>query len=533
MRRVLLLLVLVLSVGCSLRATAPPPTQFPTATTVSDLPTRTLTVPTATSLPATTVPTVTVAPTQTVLPTVTQTRTPAPTATDDGCGAESVRTTHTVQAQVDYAAKQVTVQQQIVYVNATDAPLETVVLNVEPNRWLNVFTLQALTVNGGTDGFYDLTGRRLEVLPAQPLQPDCTLTLELDFSLDMPEIIGGREAFRGYFGQTSRQINLGHWLPTVVPRVDGEWLHHEVVTIGEQIVLDPADWTVTFELVNATDETIVAAPGELVEQDGDMWTYQHTNGREFGASISHTFRQSTATAANGVPVDVYSFPDAIVPHPESGEWIDSGQYAARVTAESVALYAEKFGPYPHERMVIVQGDFPDGMEFSGFAFVSTDWFTGFTGDPKSYLMLITVHEVAHQWWYDLVGNDQAYDPWLDEALATYSEYIYIEEYYPELTDWWWWFRVNRLNPDGRVSSSVYDFDRIRPYINAVYLRGVLMLDDVRTTLGDEAFYAWLRRYAETNAGHIADGDDLWNLLTPAQQDATAVIRTMFLRDTGG
>ena len=46
----------------------------------------------------------------------------------------------------------------------------------------------------------------------------------------------------------------------------------------------------------------------------------------------------------------------------------------------------------------------------------------------NYLMdpLIT-HEVAHQWWYNVVGNNVIDDPWLDEALATYSYVIYLEE----------------------------------------------------------------------------------------------------------
>ncbi|MEM6285419.1 MAG: M1 family aminopeptidase, partial [Chloroflexota bacterium] len=240
-----------------------------------------------------------------------------------------------------------------------------------------------------------------------------------------------------------------------------------------------------------------------------------------------------ATTESGIQVDVYSLPDARIWKADTEEWIDGGEYAAKITAESTDLYAEKFGPYLHNRIVIVQGDFPDGMEFSGFGFVSTDWFVSYEGSPQSYLMLITVHEVAHQWWYDLVGNDQAQSPWLDEALATYSEYIYIEAYYPEIADWWWFFRVNRLNPEGFVNSSVYEFTAIRPYINAVYLRGVMMLHDMRTTLGDDGFYLWLRDYADANAGNIATADSLWEQLTPEQFAATAVIRTAFLRQSGG
>jgi hypothetical protein len=96
-----------------------------------------------------------------------------------------------------------------------------------------------------------------------------------------------------------------------------------------------------------------------------------------------------------------------------------------------------------------------------------------------------VHVKAHQWWQGLVGNDQAWEPWLDEALSTYSELFFYECHYPALVDWWWHFRVNRFEPTGAVDSTIYDFDHFRPYINTVYLRGALMLHDMRRQAGDE------------------------------------------------
>ncbi|MEO0563522.1 MAG: M1 family aminopeptidase, partial [Chloroflexota bacterium] len=371
-------------------------------------------------------------------------------------------------------------------------------------------------------GTLDLDGRRMEINLTQPLNPGCTLQIELAFQLTVPPIVGGAEAYRGYFGRTVRQINLGHWLPTVVPYQQGEWLQRETLLIGEQLVLAPADWDVTIEVLNAVPTATVAAPGQVTVEAPNRWRYQHTNGREFAASISEVFDITRRTTDFGYEVEIYTMPDGAV----------GNDFTADVTAQSLDLYAERFGPYLHERLVIVQGDFPDGMEFSGFAFVSTDWFARYTGDPASYLMLITVHEVAHQWWYDLVGSDQALSPWLDEAPSTYAEYIYIEEYYPQLADWWWYFRVNRLNPEGNVDSAVYDFDQIRPYINAVYLRGVLMLHEMRITLGDEAFFAWLEAYAVQNAGEVANADALWAALTDEQFALTGFTRASFLRNPG-
>ncbi|MFZ4814942.1 MAG: M1 family metallopeptidase [Phototrophicaceae bacterium] len=450
--------------------------------------------------------------------------------TESPCGVTAApRAEHQVSAVVNYAVRTVDVQQVLHYPNLSGAPLTELVMNVEPNRWPSAFTLQQLTLgDANITPAFTLTGRRLDIPLPAPLLPNCALELRLAFRLVVPEVIGGFEAFRGYFGQTPRQMNLGHWLPTVVPWVNGEWLYHDTVLIGEQIVLEPADWDVTFTLTDSPAGLQIAAPGTVEQPSADVWHFTHRNGRDFAASFSNVFRVSQAQTADGVTVEAYTMPDALLPD-SNGGWIDTGAYAAQIGADSLALYAEYFGEYPHPRMVIVQGDFPDGMEFSGFTFVSTDWFVTYDQTPANYLTLITVHEVAHQWWYDRVGNDQALAPWLDEALSTYSELLYLERFHPDLVAWWWWFRVNRHAPQGWVDTTVYELDQIRPYINAVYLRGVLMLQQSRQVMGDAAFFSWLARYADENTGRLATGDVFWAAVPPDYQDAVAAIRATYLR----
>ena len=142
--------------------------------------------------------------------------------------------------------------------------------------------------------------------------------------------------------------------------------------------------------------------------------------------------------------------------------------------------------------------------------------------------MISVHEIAHQWWYARVGNDAALHPWLDEALATYSEYLYIEEYYPSEKNWWWYFRVAVYLPEGGVDSAVYEFSTPREYINAVYLRGAQMLQNLREDIGDEHFFQLLRSYYGAGDGLIADPGLFWRQLAPDQQPLTAATRNEFL-----
>jgi hypothetical protein len=431
-------------------------------------------------------------------------------------------TRYNVTAQIDYRTGVIDVTETILYTNLTGTSQNEIHLYVEPTRWTNAFVLNAIQAEDA-ELLYTLNYQRLTITLPRPLEINCSLQFTLDFRLNMPPLGGGVDAYKGYFSRTETQINLGYWLPMVAPFLDGEWIVHNSTLIGEQTILPTADWNVLINVLNAPETVTIAAPGEMTQPAENQWRFVAEDLRDFAASISDQFELHSVETETGVSVELYSIagtPERAVDH------------ALATAVQATAMFEDLFGDYPYERLLIIQGEFPDGMEFSGLVFVSNDWFVRYEGDPASYLTLITVHEVSHQWWYSAVGNDAAINPWLDEALATYSEYIYLEEYYPDLRDWWWEFRVNRLQPQGFVDGTVYEFGTIREYINAVYLRGVRMLHDLREDLGTEAFFQWLRDYAETASGQIASPETLFSLLTSEQMRLTADTRRQYLRGVG-
>lgn len=456
--------------------------------------------------------------------------TPEPTIEAAGCASDAL-TSHVVDAKIDYAAHTIEARQTITYFNRTGDALDDLVVNVEPNRWLASFTLVGILLHNTSEGnvapTHTLTGRRLYIDLVDPLEADCALTVELAFKIVVPQMRGGVEAFDGYFGYSPRQMNLGHWLPTVAVRQGSEWITRQAMFVGEQEVIDKADWDVTLELVDAPPTLRLAAPGTVEKLDDNRWHYSFPDARDFAISLSDAFNFTSIKSDLGVTIELYTFADAVVQSPTGP--IDGANHVLNLALRSFETYADLFGEYPYDRMVVVEGDFPDGMEFSGMVFVSVNWFTSYEGRPDSFLTLITIHEVAHQWWYARVGNDPAMTPWLDEALATYSEYIFIEEFYPSLKDWWWNFRVDTHSPGGFVDSTIYEFTTIREYINAVYLRGVRMLHAVRQDIGTEAFFNLLRKYSDEGAGKVVSSDFFWSLMTPEQLKATEVTRGVFLR----
>ena len=394
-------------------------------------------------------------------------------------------------------------------------PSEKLTLVVAPNGTPGVFTLNEIRWADGSE----VQGAVLEGESLSfPLREGGRLgerqILSLRYRLDLP-------AGKGPLNNTGRQMNFGDWYPFLpVYQEDSGWQVHPPAAAGEHLVYDLADYDVTLRLAKPDPKWLVAASAP-VESQGDGWHFSLPSARSFGFSVSDEYDVSE-TFVNGTRILSYAFP----------EHRAQSDVARDVTADALALFSESYGEYPHATLSVVEADFPDGMEYDGLYFLGESYYRQYKGDPLSYLVAIAVHETAHQWFYGVVGNDPAIQPWLDEALATYSELLYYQRYFPEFTDGWWTFRVDPYRPSGWVDSTIYDHSSFRPYVNAVYLRGAEFLRDLRGAIGDEVFFKFLKDYAERgreqNPGSLATGELFLEVLSEhTDQDISNLIQEYF------
>jgi hypothetical protein len=434
-----------------------------------------------------------------------------------------------IKAMLDWLTFTLHVDESVHYRNDSNQAQKTLVFNVENHHEPGSFELKEVLFQPGETPAHDyaLEGTRLTVPLDKPLLPGGETELTLLFDLTVPEIVDGYwQGHLGYWGRSGRQVNLGMWFP-LIAAFDPEqgWLTPQAHWLGEHFVLRTADFVVEIGVKNVPDGLRVAGPGKLSRPDERTWRFELAGGREMALSLSAEFKTLNTLTSSGVNVELYYFPD-----PDANS-LDAPRHALYTAADALSLYEELLGPYPHKRLVVVQGDFPDGMEFSGLVFVGEEWFSAWRGIPNDWLTLITAHEVAHQWWYALVGNDQGQYPYLDEALAIYSEVLFVEHYYPENLDWWWEFRVGFYAPGGYVDTPIYSFYSPRSYIDAVYLRGALMLQALRDSMGDKMFFAWLRRYADRMKGQIACPRDFWGALPADVYASVQPIRASYLKQS--
>ena len=416
--------------------------------------------------------------------------------------------------QLNYSTKAATVNEIITYPNATGETLTNLVLAVEPNLWSGGFSLKSLAVNNQpiTNFSLEPMSQRLEVQLPQPVPPGETITITISYGLILPQMqaySNPEEVRPQIYGYTERQMNFVDWYPFVVPYIPGQsWVLHNPWYYGEHLIYDLADFDVTVTFTDGADPKI-AASGAEVESSATATTpsgavrrrFVLEAGRTFALSMSDHFRVAQQMVGD---VTVYSYYFAF--------YMDAGEALLQTTVEAMQVYNELFGPYRHKTLTAVQGDFNDGMEFSAFYFISRDYFNLYKGTPENYLVTIGAHETAHQWWFDSVMNDQGIEPWLDEALSTYSERLYYESVYPDFVDWWWGYRYFEFQQAGYVDTQIYEGGGQRPYWDKVYLTGARFFEDLRERLGDEIFFAFLKDYYNQLLGKRATGTDFFRVL---------------------
>jgi hypothetical protein len=420
---------------------------------------------------------------------------------------------------LDYAAKSVAVDETIIYPNLSGHPLTDLVLAVEPNFWQNCFTLKGLNLDGTAFTNYTLDGHKLSLALPKVFQPNTTKTIQIQYTLFLPEIVPPNPNISRprIFGFTANQINLTNWYPFVVPNIGGQWVLHDPWYYGEHLVYDAADYIVNLKPADPAVTPVIAASG-APSANGEWTKYTLVSGRTFAISASTEYQTSSIQVGN-ITVTSYYFQF----------YKGAGEAAMNASAQALQIYSQRYGPYSHQTLSIVMGDFNDGMEFSALYFHSHGIYNLYDGTLNNLLISVAVHETAHQWWFEQVADDQAEQPWLDEAMATYSEHIFYETASPDSVKLWWWpIRIDIYQPQGWVDIPIYAGGSFRLYTNAVYFRGAHFLDDLRTRIGDASFFAFLQDYLKQENGKIATTTDFFRILSQnTKTDYSDLVRQYF------
>ena len=385
---------------------------------------------------------------------------------------------YSIKADVDIGTGAVDASQVVMFRNVVGVPLESVVFRVVPAA-LGGFALQGATVDGAAlEGRLD--GSILELPLAAPLQPGGTAEIGLRYSMQLPRTPNRLVVADG-------TVTLGSWFPILAVH-HGDWDRRQFVDTGDANYSEVASYDVT---VTTSVPAEVAATGRLVERSGTRWRFGADNVRDFALALSPGFASREGRAGD-VTVRACFASEA------------TAQLMVDRSVVFLRWLSERLGAYGYPTLSIAGAGLPasfGGLEYPAFIILSSqlpvpDPFVG------SGLDALLLHEVVHQWFYSMVGNDQIADPWLDEALTTYVTYLYYAEAEPALAQAVYQ-RMISGSASGAVDGAVTDFASDPPYFEVVYRRGARFFDALHDRMGHEQFMELLRQYVATFRDRVA------------------------------
>jgi aminopeptidase N len=179
------------------------------------------------------------------------------------------------------------------------------------------------------------------------------------------------------------------------------------------------------------------------------------------------------------------------------------------TPEMMELFSKKLGvDYPWEKyaQAMVDDFVAGGMENSSATTNTSSSLRNpklvpeFPGDEDPLIS----HELAHQWFGDLVTCNDWGDIWLNEGFATFFEMVWSEAHYPkDQADYERWDKSGEwISQTGLFAKPIvrHDFDDSSEFDANAYAKGGWVLYMLRHQIGEEAFYRGLKHYLEVNRG---------------------------------
>ncbi len=334
-------------------------------------------------------------------------------------------------------------------------------------------------------------------LPA-PVEPDSTTSFQISFKTTLPDGLDRANA-QGSDSNQSRMFTFASCYPMlcVYDEYDG-WNTDGYVGYGDPFYLDMAYYDF---LVEVPVDMVVAATGQLIESysDGANTTYHFSPGlpvREVTFSASRYYVVESVMVGS---INVSSF---YIPYSQP-EWEDD---VLDWTTETLLLLNTTYGIYPYSTFnVVEQFAFYGGMEYPCQVYVTNNMLQLVKSGarPPYYFELVVVHEVAHQWWSQLVGVDSIDWGFLDEGMSCWTHNYFGEYYHQD----WEYFQYDRYldtvrtfyemnGIDTAINQSNNDIPELVTYIE--YVKTPLVLEKLRVEIGHEKFIEGLSLFFKQN-----------------------------------
>lgn len=337
----------------------------------------------------------------------------------------------------------------------------------------------------------------MSVRLADRIEPGASVTLEIGFTLQVPQIFArtGREKEYFFFGQ---------WFPKIgVLQRDGTWHCHQFHAASE-FFSDYGDYHVT---LTVPGRFIVGSSGGLVKRDigadGTKTVVFSQKGiHDFAWTAYPLFQRVVERVRLRGNIRATEIILLLSPGHENAR-----ERYLRSLKFALTFLADRVFPYPYPTITVVDPP-DDGMGSAGMEYPTliTGGFFPLFSQKLKFAELVTIHEFTHQYWYGLIGSDEFREAWLDEGINTFFEMEMVDDYLRstgesielglmDVQDWEFQRQQSAgLLPLNPVNSFSWKFVDDRNYSASVYARAGIFLRSLKNYVGARRMFDFFRFY---------------------------------------
>lgn len=430
-----------------------------------------------------------------------------------------------ISVDINESEKTVNIKQKTTFVNQTEnTKLKSVYFHIFPkafsegvvNKPVSALNETKAYPNGVSYGNIDISLVKLkdeEVLPRylnadkdilvvdleKELLPTKNVEIYFEYSIKLPNI-------HHRYGYGENTINLGNFylIACVYDEKEG-WASNSYNYNGDPFYSEMANYNV---IVSFNNNYVLAHTGNLInkeEKDNKITAKINAKAvRDFALILSDKYKE-LSSKINGVDVNYFYYND------------ETPEKSLKTCTDSLKTFVNLFGEYPYQSLNVCESNFVyGGMEYPNLVFIADNL------DNYEDYTYTMVHEIAHQWWYNLVGNNEFKYGFLDESLTEYSTYLFFDknpeynmdtrEMIKNTTNSYLLFLDVYKEVFTKVNTSMLrsldEYNTEPEYIYMAYVKGTLMFDNLREIVGDKNFINSLKFYYKQNRGKNAVPTDL-------------------------
>lgn len=429
-----------------------------------------------------------------------------------------------IYATLDYDNKTLNATENIRYINKSNSDLHEIKFHLYPNAFRQDATIYKATnetqnarayPNGFSAGnitIFSVKQGERETDFAISGEDKNLLSVPLDSVLRSGGVVAIQIAFNliipncnHRFGYGTNTLNLGNWYPIACVFENNQFVTDGYSPNGDPFYSDVSNYNVKIEY---DAKLKLASTGNIIEEkqnsDKIITAINAKAVRDFAIVFSEKFNMITAQA--GMTTINYFYYDD-----------ENSEFHLQTAVDAVNTFNDLIGIYPYDVLNVVKTNFlQGGMEYPNLVYISD------SVDIENEYNNVIIHEIAHQWWYGVVGNNECEYAWIDEGLAEYttalfydlnpqynktsdevlnsalSSYLLFCDVYKEVYD----------TLDTSMNRNIHKFKTETEYVYLTYVKGMLMFDSIAEIIGDNKMKKVLQNFYVENAMKNANPSDL-------------------------